>query len=445
MAKKYKLSMFTIYTVNEKNEIILYNSLRGLESVKRISNGMCVEQWLNNERCYEADDNKIFKWLVDNNYLVEANIDEKAQRNAKIANLLEDNTLHLTIHLTECCNFRCEYCNVWKSGENISEETENGIIELIRHNIYRYKGVYIDWFGGEPLLKIDNIIRMSKKIMDICKAAKKPYCAGITTNGYLLTLENVKRILEYRVVDICVTIDGNKEIHNSMRTLASGEGTYDEIINNLLNIKNEIQNRLLEITIRVNLTKDILTSFYQYYSELDKMFGHDTRFSLFIKKVNDWGAEGIDNIRDKLISYNDIIEVFEMIKQNPKRLSIKENFSELEFGGRCCMASRRNNYTIYADGMVGRCENPSNSMTIGHVNDTTWLSKYLNYSMWCGQAYNMPTKCDDCSMSPLCFSQECPKQVIEKIEQECVLTDTYIKRMLELVVEFSEERSVNIE
>lgn len=78
------------------------------------------------------------------------------------------------------------------------------------------------------------------------------------------------------------------------------------------------------------------------------------------------------------------------------------------------MASRRNNYTIYADGMVGRCENPSNSMTIGHVNDTTWLSKYLNYSMWCGQAYNMPTKCDDCSMSPLCFSQECPKQVIEK-------------------------------
>ena len=120
MVSKYKLSMFTTYTVNERNEIILYNSLQGLESVKCVNSGTDVEKWLNNEKCYEANDNKIFKWLVNNNYLVEDDTDEKAQRNAKIANLLEDNTLHLTIHLTECCNFRCEYCNVWENGGNIS-------------------------------------------------------------------------------------------------------------------------------------------------------------------------------------------------------------------------------------------------------------------------------------------------------------------------------------
>ena len=443
MVSKYKLSMFTTYTVNE---IILYNSLQGLESVKCVNSGTDVEKWLNNEKCYEANDNKIFKWLVNNNYLVEDDTDEKAQRNAKIANLLEDNTLHLTIHLTECCNFRCEYCNVWENGGNISNETEKSIVQFIRHNIYKYKGVYIDWFGGEPLLKIDTIVRMSKSIIDICKAAKKPYCAGITTNGYLLTLENVQKLIGCRVVDICVTIDGNKDIHNSMRKLVSGEGTYDVIINNLMGIKKKIQNRFLEVTIRVNLTKDIVDSFDIFYNELDEKFGNDIRFSVFIKKVNDWGAEGVDNIRDKLICYTDIVDVFEKIKRNPKKLSIKENFSELEFGGRCCTASRRNNYTIYTNGMVGRCENPTNGMTIGHINDvSTWLTDYVNYPKWCGQAYNMPNRCDDCLMSPLCFSQECPKLVIEKEKQDCILTDTYIKRMLELFVVLNEERSINIE
>ena len=96
--------------------------------------------------------------------------------------------------------------------------------------------------------------------------------------------------------------------------------------------------------------------------------------------------------------------------------------------------------------MVGRCENPTNGMTIGHINDvSTWLTDYVNYPKWCGQAYNMPNRCDDCLMSPLCFSQECPKLVIEKEKQDCILTDTYIKRMLELFVVLNEERSINIE
>lgn len=442
----YKVSMFTTYTVNKRDEIILYNSLYGLESIRCIISNIDVLHWLNKKITYKETNDKTFKWLIDNNYLVKLDVDEKARRNVKIANLLEDGTLHMTIHLTENCNFRCEYCAINENYRDISAETENGIIDFIRKNIFKYKAIQIDWFGGEPLLKIETIIRMSKSIKTICNIAKKPYCASITTNGYLLSPDIVKKLIECKVKDYCVTIDGNKDVHDNMRKLISGKGTYEQIINNLMNIKNEINNGWVNFTIRVNLTKDSVVLFDDFYEELNRIFGDDNRFSIFLKKVNDWGAKGINKIKDQLIDSKEIFDVLETIKDTKKDLSIIENFNELEFGGRCCTASRSNSYTIYADGMVGKCENPNSGLIIGHINDPDLsLKDSMDYPRWCSRAYDMPQECDDCFMSPLCFSQECPKLLIAKAGDSCFLTEHYIKKMLEFYVEFRKGKVIYVD
>jgi len=47
--------------------------------------------------------------------------------------------------------------------------------------------IRIDWYGGEPLLAIDTIDRISTYLIN----KKINFTAGMVTNGYLLTPENV--------------------------------------------------------------------------------------------------------------------------------------------------------------------------------------------------------------------------------------------------------------
>ena len=54
-----------------------------------------------------------------------------------------------------------------------------------------------------------------------------------------------------------VSIDGIKETHDKQRVLANGEGTYDTIMSNLLDIKNKTKSAIQKIIIRTNVSKDI--------------------------------------------------------------------------------------------------------------------------------------------------------------------------------------------
>ena len=60
------------------------------------------------------------------------------------------------------------------------------------------------------------------------KTGKKFYFT-ITTNGVLLDDEKIRFINEY-MDNVVISIDGRKEIHDSIRRDRSGRGTYDRIV-----------------------------------------------------------------------------------------------------------------------------------------------------------------------------------------------------------------------
>jgi len=77
--------------------------------------------------------------------------------------------LSLTIAPTMACNFKCVYCyegerakDVDSNNVTMSEETLNQLVEFIRKSGVKKLGV--EWYGGEPLLAIDVIENLSKKI-----------------------------------------------------------------------------------------------------------------------------------------------------------------------------------------------------------------------------------------------------------------------------------------
>ena len=82
----------------------------------------------------------------------------------------------------------------------MSVTVQDNIIEFVKKNIYRYKDMRVEWFGGEPLLCMDIIEKLSASFIEICRKAHKGYSAGITTNGYLLSFETFKTIYNNKVI-----------------------------------------------------------------------------------------------------------------------------------------------------------------------------------------------------------------------------------------------------
>ena len=113
------------------------------------------------------------------------------------------------------------------------------------------KGLSINWFGGEPLLKTELLKKLSLKFMDMCNKKNCTYKASITTNGYLLSSKNITLLKEINVDDIQVTLDGPPDIHNLRRPLTNGAGTFETILNNL----NKAAGEFKTIRVRVNVDK----------------------------------------------------------------------------------------------------------------------------------------------------------------------------------------------
>ncbi len=83
----------------------------------------------------------------------------------------------------------------------MSDKVENEIIKYIQNNIEsnnQINKLNITWFGGEPLLCIDKIVRMTEKINNIALKNNIFTSYSIVANGVLLNNDDV-----YEKAKIC--------------------------------------------------------------------------------------------------------------------------------------------------------------------------------------------------------------------------------------------------
>lgn len=140
----------------------------------------------------------------------------------------------LCLHVSHDCNLNCEYCFAsrgdYRSGRSLmTEEVALRAIDYLVENSAGRRNIEIDFFGGEPLLNFDTVV----KAVDYGKAIEnkkgKKFYFTITTNGTLLDDEKINFINEY-MDNVVISIDGRKEIHDSIRSDRAGRGTYDKIV-----------------------------------------------------------------------------------------------------------------------------------------------------------------------------------------------------------------------
>ena len=139
--------------------------------------------------------------------------------------------MHIVIWVTSACNLACKYCYEGhaKSNEMMNKETADKILGYIEENVDKKEEISIVFHGGEPLLNFEIIKYLVTRLSE--KYEKRQF--KLTTNGTVMNQEIAQFLLDNFQNGISLSVDGNENTHNANRVYTGGQGSFDDVMNNL--------------------------------------------------------------------------------------------------------------------------------------------------------------------------------------------------------------------
>lgn len=419
-------SKYNILSKSEKYGYLLFNTM-SLAFIR--INEQDIDMW---KKLRETPDS--YTNFQNYDFLIKARIlvdNQEDDLNVYLADVLKNrynsSDMALTILPTRGCNFGCIYCYEQdRPNVLMSEQTEKAIVKFVCSNS-NLKRLSVVWYGGEPLLNFDSMVRLTKMF----KQLNIEYSAKIVSNGYLLTKEKADLMKDLAIRNIQITFDGSEEIHNQRRFLLGGQPTYRKIMDNLkylLSINKEIT-----IDIRTNIdrrNKDDYNKFYQdFKSEIN-----DKRVTMYPGFVSDLlSSECVSpefNISEGGYKAQFILDIFDKYGIEIKSFLPK-------YRRHSCVASKYFAFVIGPEGELYRCWRMVGNQkeAIGNVNDGSFdMVKFSKYLI--GADYTLDSKCLQCEFITLCGGG-CPlvrmRNKYEKISlNHCCPEKTHMEQLMEL-------------
>lgn len=156
---------------------------------------------------------------------------------------------YVNVWVTLRCNFRCRYCYEKSKyqDEDLSFESADKLVELIKNNVKAGQLLKVNFHGGEPTLNFDVIkyivLRLENEISN-----EKQF--GMTTNASLLNDDMIDFLCTHFTRNISISIDGKKETHEYNRKCVQGQVSYEQIFSNALKILSRVK------SVRIRMTYD---------------------------------------------------------------------------------------------------------------------------------------------------------------------------------------------
>lgn len=334
-----------------------------------------------------------------------------------------NDTLSMVITPTANCQLGCNYCGQVHSKVNMSEVLTDKILAHIKNKLDNktYSALDITWYGSEPLMGYSSLKSLSDKLIELCKERQLTYSSSMITNGLSLKKKVFEDLVtKYHCTNFQITLDGIKETHDNSRMTKSGVGTFDKILDNVVNAtKHPYYNEhKCLITIRVNVQKN-------NYNEVDDLIellcslGIQNKVIVDLVPIHDWGNNNADESIgiDKDLFASKEIDWLIKLKKLGFRLS--GYLPSRRYG--TCMTTTFDSELIDANGDVSYCwEVPyteglekDRELVVGNVSDNKvytgdhtqaplrhWYDDILN-------GLNNSENCKSCKLLPACGGH-CP-------------------------------------
>lgn len=426
---KLKTSRYNyVFNGLEDGSFIMYNSRTGALAIIDKEHYQSYVRFL--EKGEEIEQQEFLNQLLQCGFLLPEGIDELFLiRTTLMKNRYDNRSLYLTIAPTMACNFRCIYCfeQGYYGKSCMDNITIENVIKFIEERIKDIERIHISWFGGEPLLAMPIIERISERIINICDKSNVAYSAGIVTNGYFYTKDVAKKLKELKVDSVQITLDGSEEVHNRRRPLINGEATYSKITKNLVDTY-----KIIPVNLRINVDRDCVDTINEIMTYLRN-----------------------NNLLDHIIPYLGFVLPYGEKYQKEKCLTTemysnlnlkfwKENNIPLQSKypiprGNYCMADLCNGWVIDDKGSVYKCWNEIGlqNRSLGNVNNsisfmenTDILKEFLEFDPITDE------ECKGCKVLPLCMGG-CAynrRNGLEKCEQRRYNMEEYIVQCVKAIL-----------
>lgn len=368
----------------------------------------------------------------------------------------------IIFEITQECPLQCRYC-VYESGEyrhNRAAGSKKSLdLEMAKKAIHRVwqkirkrgeKKLIIGFYGGEPLLKFDNIKHIVNYSKQIFSGWKLSYT--ITTNTVLLN-DTIIRYLIKENFSTFVSLDGPEGNHDAKRVFREGGGSYGIVVKNLKRIRDfdcdYYDNR---VTISAVYSKDLsfeeTVRFFNEYGlikDISLNFGYVNESGTTYYVNNPYDPGKYRQTRGKVFEYvkrkkieNKELSTFESNLYLShgillERLGLKNNTS---FMGTCIFDSR---LYVDSDGGFHICEKMNDKFQFGSASDG------FDYEKMAGIANDyialLKKNCTHCEVNFLC--QRCYIHFakdghFEMANDFCTKKKSVIKKMLEELIEIEE-------
>jgi uncharacterized protein len=296
------------------------------------------------------------------------------------------------------CNLACTYC--YEGGQRghhfMTPQTADLLVRYAEENfLERGTDVTIDFYGGEPLLSLELIRDISRRLRSTAQQTGRGYNFNLVTNGTLLTGAVAAELLPLGLRSARVTIDGPPEIHNAYRPFVSGAGSFDVIVRNLREAS-----AFIKPGIGGNYTRDTYRQFPRLLDVLaDEGLAPDkVAYVMFAPVTETLGKHLMPEFSEGCVSADEpwLVEAALFLREE----ILRRGYFTPKVAPTVCMIEYRDNLVIHHDGTLYKC--PAFIGTAGlAVGDLkTGLRDYTdshNLNVW------KTDVCLDCAYLPLCF------------------------------------------
>lgn len=410
----YKFSLFNVFKKKENSLFVFNTFTKALIKLEGYNRNSFI---LSNIK--EFDDT-ILTTLIKNGFIVDNEVDEIAVLE-KFYNKfnVQSEYLYLTLLPTFNCNFDCPYCFEGVKGNSKINIDLLKKFSAIKFN--NWKHVHIALFGGEPLLEIELLRDYYKFLIKDSEEKGYEFSTGIATNGFLLTDENLKILVEeFKCKNIQITVDGFRNSHDITRALVDGTPTYDVIIKNLKSILNS-KYKNINLSLRINLLNNSLD---EINSLLDE-------FSLCEKKLFDVYFRPIYNTKTFKCKNENTKNIEEFYKIAIEKGFIIRFAQNIKFCY-CEADGGLEQITICPDMSIWKCINDLSfkEANIGKIdNDGCEIYDYLKVEKWKTNSPFFDKTCRACKYLPLCWGG-CPLNFHKNKKRTCFLEKGFDFSML---------------
>ena len=307
--------------------------------------------------------------------------------------------LSITLLTTYDCNMKCTYC--FEEGvikkQTMSEETSRLVIQWLLRKIKSVRPAVLRvlFYGGEPMVSKksrETMLFIAKNLHEITSRKDMELDLRMITNGAVLPVDHIKKMVRYGLKGIKVTLDGDETAHNRTRIFKNGKGTFSAIIKNLTKIKG-----LVPISIGCNYDEVNKKSVPALLDRL-KAAGFEeavesVNFKPIFQNLENAGKAQFDVCTFSDMDVTDIVRFKRETKD--KGFMTREGIS---LGP--CEAARENSYTIDPQGKIYKCGGfvGREKFKIGDLHEglNEENTRFMTVDMWRSE------DCLGCKYLPLC-------------------------------------------